>query len=98
MGRHLLSDRTLSGVHFSPSETDGVPSCLLVTGPARDITEDMLSGRRTLTVADLYEIPVDTASGKVRGLDGANLLAEKCLVPHDDPRTTRCKPTFEAAF
>ena len=39
IGRHVLSDRTLSGVHFSPSETDGVPSRLLVTGPARDTAE-----------------------------------------------------------
>jgi hypothetical protein len=84
MGRHLLSDRTLTGVHFSPSETDGVPSYLLVTGPARDIPEEGGVRPPPLTVADLYQIPVDAASGTAPGLEGANLLAEKCLVPIDD--------------
>jgi hypothetical protein len=84
VGQHLLSDRTLSGVHFSPSETDGVPSHLLVTGPAQDITEGDSTYLVTFTVADLYEIPTATASGTGYRLDLARLLAEKCLVPKDD--------------
>ena len=83
VGQHLLSDRTLSGVHFSPSETDGVASHLLVTGPAQDITEGDSAYSVTFTVADLYEIPADTASGTGYRLDLARLLVEKCLVPKD---------------
>jgi hypothetical protein len=84
VGQHLLSDRTLSGVHFSPSETEGVPSHLLVTGPAQDITERDSTDSVMFTVADLYEIPADTGSGTGYRLGLARLLAEKCLVPQDD--------------
>ena len=80
IGQHLLSDRTLSGVHFSPSETDGVPSRLLATGPAQAAPYYS----ETYTVADLYEIPTDTGSEGAHGLAGPKLLAEKCLVPQDD--------------
>jgi hypothetical protein len=77
-GQHLLSDRALTGVHFSPSETEGVPSHLLVTGPAETIGSPV-----SFTVADLYQIPADTALGGYR-LDQARLLTEKCLVPRSD--------------
>ena len=79
IGRHLLSDRTLSGVHFSPSETDGVPSHLLVTGPAQAASYYS----ETYKVADLYEILADTTSKTAHGLAPAKLQAEKCLVPQD---------------
>ena len=78
-GQHLLSDRALSGVHFSPSEIEGIPSHLLVTGPAQNIDSPYLS-----TVADLYQVPADTASGTGYRLDEARLLSEKCLVPQSD--------------
>ena len=92
-GRHLISDRTLSGVHFSPSETDGVPSFLLATGPVQDLTaQDLTVGGGTqqpsnvvqYTVADLYQIVAGTAGGAVNGSEVAKLFG-KCLVPHDDP-------------
>jgi hypothetical protein len=80
IGQHLLSDRTLSGVHFSPSEIDGVPSRLLATGPAQAAPYYS----EAYTVADLYEIPTDTGSEAAPGFAGPKLLAEKCLVPQDD--------------
>ena len=81
-GRHVLSDRTLSGVHFSPSEVEGVSSHLLVTGPAQDLGLDYAHDR----VAGLYLIPETTVSGRVgmgQGLGDASLLAEHEPVPWD---------------
>ncbi len=81
IGRHVLSDRTLSGVHFSPSETDGVPSRVLVTGPVQ--TAEYYS--KEYAVADLYEVLSDTVAETAHGFDGPKLLAEKCLILQLDP-------------
>jgi hypothetical protein len=81
-GRHVLSDRTLSGVHFSPSEVEGVLSHLLVTGPAQDLGSDYAHDK----VAALYLIPDAAVSGGVgmgQGLSGASLLAEHEPMPWD---------------
>jgi hypothetical protein len=78
----VLSDRTLSGVHFSPSEVEGVFSHLLVTGPAQDLGLDYAHDR----VAGLYLIPDAAVSGGVgmgQGLSGASLLAEHEPMPWD---------------
>jgi hypothetical protein len=54
---------------------------MLITGPAQwgQFYHDYYA------VADLYELPAETASNTAQGLDGVILLAERCLVPPDDP-------------
>ena len=78
IGRHLVSDRTLTGVHFSPSEIDGIPSHVLVTGPTQEKIDYY-----TPTVADLYAIPEGTRSGAALG--EAKLLAARSPVPQGAP-------------
>ncbi len=78
IGRHLVSDRTLTGVHFSPSEIDGIPSHVLVTGPAQEVGD-----YSTSPVADLYAIPEGATSGAA--LDEAKLLAARSPVPQGAP-------------
>jgi len=77
-GRHLLSDRALSGVHFSPSETEGVPSHLLVTGPGQFV------GSPPYLSADLYQVLADPTSETGYRLDQTRLLSEWCLVSSTD--------------
>lgn len=74
VGQQLISDRTLMFVNFSPSETEGVPSHVLVTGPA-DSSVSWYS--TTYSVAPLYLVPEPSAAGPVGGLASAKLLASR---------------------
>jgi hypothetical protein len=52
-GQHRIFDRLLTSVWFSPSQTEGVPSHLLITGPGENVTWN--SSR--YWVAPLYLVP-----------------------------------------
>jgi hypothetical protein len=71
-GQQLLSDRAPMIVNFSPSETEGVPSHVLVTGPASDSVQWYAA---TYYVSPLYLVPEPSAPGPVGGLASAKLLA-----------------------
>jgi hypothetical protein len=66
-GQHLIRDRTLTSVRFSPSETTGVPSYLLVTGPEEE---------KGSYIAALYLAPQPQTPGEVGDLTSALLLAD----------------------
>jgi hypothetical protein len=61
-------------VNFSPSETEGVPSHVLVEGPVSDSVQWYAA---SYSVAPLYLVPQTSASGPVGGLASAKLLAAR---------------------
>jgi hypothetical protein len=70
-GQHLVHDRSLASVFFSPSGSDSLPPHLLVLGPSR-LTQ--LPGSAFLpsyqtTVVDLYHIPYGDSAGPASRLD-----------------------------
>jgi hypothetical protein len=82
-GRHLVHDRTLSGVFLSPSEQDGVSSYLLATGPVRNL--DLPAPPAGESVADVYAF-VDSAPVVTReGLAGMAPLFDNLKLPATDP-------------
>ena len=82
VGRHVVSDRTMSGVYFAPSEIEEVPSHVLVAGPVQ-----LESGpnKDAYSVAALYKIDDHATSGTAQGLPRANVLFSHCFVPYGDP-------------
>jgi hypothetical protein len=73
VGEHVIADRTLTGVYLSPSEQDGVPSHLLVTGPAHEFlptSPDVVLDAATAsaTRVDLYAVPYADAAVTKNGL------------------------------
>ena len=81
-GRHWVSDRTMSGVYFAPSEVEGVPSHVLVAGPVQ--VESGLN-KDTYSVAALYQVDDHATSGTTQGLPRSNVLFSHCFVPDGDP-------------
>ncbi len=72
-GHHVVADRTLTGVYLSPSEMEGVPSHLLVTGPSRQFPRAgsgaaLASALSGAVFADLYSVPYDGVTGPASGL------------------------------
>ncbi len=66
-GQHIIHDRTLTGVFFTASETDGVPSHLLATGPLRLPRQEVWGPGETDLLADVYD--VSPVGGQVAATD-----------------------------
>ena len=82
-GRHLVHDRTLSGVFLSPSEQDGVPSYLLATGPVRNLgLPAPLAGE---SVTDVYGFADASPVVFSEGLGGSAPLIENVDLATTDP-------------
>ena len=85
-GQHVIADRTLTGVYLSPSEQDGVPSHLLVTGPLLDFPPGSIYAGSTLaadsTLSDLYAVPYVGVSSPANGLAGWQPLISDFLVSY----------------
>ena len=90
----MLTDRTPSALYFSPSETDGVPSYLLVAGPVRalpaELQKDFAQAVPTLT--DLYAVGYADASATATSLVGQQPLLSDLAIPAYDA-TTYTLPT-----
>jgi hypothetical protein len=87
-GQHVIADRTLTGVYLSPSEQDGVPSYLLVTGPQRAFpsgsilaTSDPFASDGA-ALSDLYAVPYVGISGAANGLAGWQPMVDDFLVDY----------------
>jgi hypothetical protein len=77
VGQHVLADRSLTSVYLSPSETEGVPSHLLVTGP----WQEYLSNLESYYFADLYAIPYQNLSDTANGLAGRQPMVKDFVFP-----------------
>jgi hypothetical protein len=84
-GKHIIADRTLTGVFLTASETDGVPSHLFASGPTRlprrvtqasDCCNDLL--------VDLYAFPYWADSVVVDGLAGKQPTIENLVIRNGD--------------
>ncbi len=88
VGQHVIADRTLTGVYLSPSEQDGVPSNLLVTGPLRDFPPGSIwsaSAPHALdgaALSDLYAVPYVGTSAVANGFAGWQPAAENFVVSY----------------
>jgi hypothetical protein len=82
-GRHLVKDRTLSGVFLSPSERDGVPSYVLATGPLRNLGLDAPYSREI--VADVYAFADTTSPHPLDGLANVEPVIPDMDIPGMDP-------------
>jgi hypothetical protein len=82
-GRHLVKDRTLSGVFLSPSERDGVPSYVLATGPLRN--PGLAAPYSSETVADVYAFADATSPATLEGLASVEPVIVDMDVPAMDP-------------
>ena len=82
-GRHLLRDRTLTGVFFSPSETPGVASYLLVSGPLRN--PSLAAPWSDEVIADVYAPSIESPADAVSGLADLAPAVEDMEVPGGDP-------------
>jgi len=75
-GQHVIGDRTLTGVFLSPSEQDGVPSNLLVTGPSHGFSPSSRYSQTDVydfgeaALSDLYAVPFAGVSSTAFGLTG----------------------------
>ena len=67
-GQHLVKDRTLSGVFFTASEIEGVPSHLLATGPLRQPDRQSFGFEWNDLLADVYHFPALAGSATLQGL------------------------------
>jgi len=83
-GQHVIADRTLTGVYLSPSEQDGVPSSLLVTGLAREFPAGSVYASSALasvsTLSDLYAVPYVGISSMTTDIAGLQPLVSDFLV------------------
>jgi hypothetical protein len=82
-GRHLVSDRTLSGVFLSPSEQAGVPSYVLAAGPLRN--PGLETPYAAQTVADVYRFADGSTVATIEGLAGVAPAIENLDIPDADP-------------
>jgi hypothetical protein len=86
VGQHVIADRTLTGVYLSPSEQDGVPSHLLVTGPQRGFPPGTgwtgYSFATEATLSDLYVVPYVSISNPADGLAGWQPLVGDFLISY----------------
>jgi len=87
-GQHIIADRTLTGVYLSPSEQDGVPSHLLVTGPLRGFPSGSILAASDpyasdgAALSDLYAVPYVGISSAANGLAGWQPLVADFLVDY----------------
>ena len=88
-GRHVIAGRTISGVYLSPSEVNGVPSNLLVTGPMHeippagtDLRPELALPLANLPFADLYAVPYADIAGTKSGLAGWQPVVGDFLVSY----------------
>jgi hypothetical protein len=85
-GQHVIADRSLTGVYLSPSEQDGVPSNLLVTGPLRKFPSDSFYGNeygpRDEALSDLYAVPYVGISSPAPSLAGWQPVVGDFLVSY----------------
>jgi hypothetical protein len=82
-GRHLIKERTLSGVFLSPSEQDGVPSYVLATGPVSSLPSDPAA--TDVKLADVYLFSDSPQPVTIDGLVGGEPLFEGMHIPGTDP-------------
>lgn len=82
-GRHLVKDRTLSGVFLSSSERDGVPSYVLATGPLRN--PGLAAPYSSETVADVYTFADATSPATLEGLATLAPVILDMDIPAMDP-------------
>ena len=82
-GRHLVKDRTLSGVFLSPSEKEGVPSYVLATGPLRN--PGLAAPYSSETVADVYTFADATSPATLEGLATLAPVILDMDIPAMDP-------------
>jgi hypothetical protein len=69
-GRHLVADRGVSGVVFSPSPSDPARSHLLVSGPTRESPSiDFSGGSYTTPLSDLYQFDASETASPTRRLE-----------------------------
>jgi hypothetical protein len=69
-GRHLVADRGVSGVVFSPSPSDPARSHLLVSGPTRESPSiDSSGGSYTTPLSDLYQFDASEPASPTRRLE-----------------------------
>ena len=87
-GQHVITDRTLTGVFLSPTEQDGVPSNLLVTGPSRGFPPDSRYanaddyGFDSAALADLYSASFAGVSSPAAGLAEARPVVSGFLIDY----------------
>jgi hypothetical protein len=88
-GHHVLADRTLSAVYLSPSESDGVPSHLLVTGPPRALPSylDARYADSVGVVFDLYELLDASEASQATSLAGRQPIVADLAIPSLFPTT-----------
>lgn len=88
VGEHVIADRTLTGVYLSPSEQDGVPSHLLVTGPLRGFPMgSVFAGSDPYAsdgaaLSDLYAVPYVGSPSAANGLAELQPLVADFLVDY----------------
>lgn len=83
-GRHLVHDRTLSGVFLSPSEQEGVPSYVLATGPLQSTVWDPQSGDSVTTV-EVYHFADARPDTTIEGLAQVEPTIADVYLPDADP-------------
>jgi hypothetical protein len=82
IGRHLIKDRSLTGVFLSPSEQAGVPAHVLATGPLTPLDYPEAYGQQA--VADLYAV-ADGPAAPIEGLAALVPAARGVAIPGADP-------------
>ena len=87
-GQHVIAGRTLTGVYLSPSEQDGVPSNLLVTGPLRSFPPGSVYASSDANapdgaaLSDLYAVSYVGTSMPTNGLVGLQPAVSDFLVDY----------------
>jgi hypothetical protein len=81
-GRHLVHDRTLSGVFFSPSEQDGVPAHVLALGPLAHA--GLEPPYAEVAVASLYRFADAIPAATLEGLAASEPVVENLYLPNAD--------------
>ena len=81
VGQHVLAERSLTDVFLSPSETDGEPSHLLVTGP---LQEPVSTNLHTI-VADLYAIPIPAPPNPLASSTAIPPVVQRFVANDSDP-------------
>jgi hypothetical protein len=84
VGQHIVLDRTLSGVFFTASEVDGVPSHLLATGPLGRADHQEALPNWTDLLADVYEFPVVAGAAPKSGLSDSQPFARSFVLQDGD--------------